>query len=170
MDPNVPVWTPVAMEILGFVPILVVTYITRPYVHSMHLHLPPSTRTNPSTVLYYTSHLPPSAIFTIKTHHLLPMLTSTTTVQLKDLRPKSSWFRPLSFENVDKQGSGKGLFTPKMFYVQGKDGLGSQVQNWVEGAWENVYGRLMEGREDDSVKGFWEKVKGGKQDGTPAPK
>ena len=125
-------------------PLLGYHYLTRRYVLSMHMYIPPQARSDLRTFTSYVNSMRPGTILRLRTFRLLFGIKSSI-IPLEELRLVSVPGKIQAFEKniewVAKSLRSRGLWGRKAWYVQ--PGLGGME---MDGFWRRV------GMDEKSVK------------------
>jgi hypothetical protein len=138
-------WSTIATILfVGCNPFLAVAWRTKPLVTWIYLILPTYARQSPKAALEYARNLPDSAQLQICYMRSIP-LPADVTVQVRDLKPVTSRFRPVTFEWVGNRVDSGPWYRPNLtqFFVKPKSGTGKEKRDTIPGIWEAVYKRLL---------------------------
>lgn len=138
----------------GFVPALLVQYMTKGFVNRVFLDLPDKARESPKAAMEYAKNLPREAEIDIR--YLKGWgLEGSVKASTADFVPtKGSSLRPLTFTWKDKYlGRQKSTrWDPRSFFVQSTTASGSKSKDTVPGIWESVYRQIVKESEKSSPK------------------
>ena len=151
-----PWFTVAAILVIGCTPFLAFTWRTRPLVTWIFLILPTFARQSPKAALEYARNLPDSARLQI--HYMRTSgLPANVTVEMRDLKPVRSTWRPVTFEWTGNRVDKGMLHRPNLtqFFVKEKSGTGKEKRDIIPGIWEPIYRRIMGAESELSAK--WKK-------------
>jgi hypothetical protein len=151
-----PWFTVASILVIGCTPFLAFTWRTRPLVTWIFLILPTFARQSPKAALEYARNLPDSARLQI--HYMRTSgLPANVTVEMRDLKPVQSTWRPVTFEWTGNRVDKGMLYRPNLtqFFVKEKSGTGKEKRDIIPGIWEPIYRRIMGAESELSAK--WKK-------------
>jgi len=135
----------------GLVPVVLVNWLTRPFVTSAWLRLPQHARTSAQTAVQYARKLPSNAVLELDFLRST-MLPGRIEAKVTDIMPAARSWPPVTFRCIGPEAD-RGSWlrpNPTEFFVSPESAKGAAARNTIPGLWGNVYKRLA-GVESEAV-------------------
>ncbi|KAF2877166.1 hypothetical protein BDV95DRAFT_625188 [Massariosphaeria phaeospora] len=155
-DPNVRLLQAIGVAVLSAVPMVTMSYLTAPFVATIHLRVPPTAAYTREALISFARNPPPSTLLEFTTLRIFPArkLTTTYLSELRALAPQRGRFANIELPKTkawhDRQKQ-KGFWErvfqmmnePRFkFYV--KEGQSYTIRTRVPGVWEGVAGAIQQ--------------------------
>ena len=132
-----------AVWLAGAIPFIYINWTLRPMVTEIFLRLPQSAQGSPKVAMAYAKNLPADATLDLRFMRNLT-ITDVVSVRIANTRPRTSIWRPVSFEWVGPLVN-RGFFlrpNPTQFYVRPQSAGGAAARDVTPGIWSKIYERL----------------------------